>query len=273
VLRVRPIHFTSRLDQWERLLTDLGMVKTVDEPTWREFAAGAGRLALHFTEEGASEDGATAFGVEVGELAEFARRTNEAGAPAGPDTAGGTTAELIDAEHGPSCRVTARDGFSFLADPATRASDGSWAGPADAEPGLAVVGVWFAEDPTAATRTLRDIGARPRPVPGAAGTGETAPGETEAFETEAFTAKNGGVLMVGAGTGTAAGTGNAGLGFEYDGDLDALRERLAAAGHDVAVEESAVPLLHVGNPDADGSAAHPHALWISSAPETAPERV
>ncbi len=251
MLRVRPIHFTSRLDQWERLLTDLGMVKTVDGPTWREFDAGAGRLALHFAEQGAADEGATSFGVEVGDLAEFARRTNEAGAP------DGTTAELIEADHGPSCRVTAADRFSFLADPATRASDGSWAGSAEAQPGLAVVGVWFAADPTAATRTLRDIGARPRPAPGRA-----APGETEAF-----TAKNGGVLMVGVGAGTTAGTGHAGLGFEYDGDLDALRKRLLGAGHDVAVVEgAAVPLLHVGNPDADGSAAHPHALWISEAP-------
>lgn len=260
MLRVRPIHFTSRLDQWERLLTDLGMVKTVDEPTWREFDAGAGRLALHFAEAGSAEDGTTSFGVEVGDLAEFSRRTNEAGA------GGGTTAELIDADHGSSCRVSSPDGFSFLADPAARASDGSWSTSAEAEPGLAVVGVWFAQDPRAATQTLRDIGARPRPVPGTPGVGDA---DTRIAETEAFTAKNGGVLMVGAAAGTAAAAGSAGLAFEYAGDLDALRERLAEAGHDVAVvEEATVPLLHVGNPDADGSAAHPHALWIAAAPES-----
>jgi len=268
MLRVRPIHFTSRLDQWERLLADLGMVKTVDEATWREFDAGGGRLALHFAEEGSAEDGTTAFGVEVGDLAEFGRRTNEAGAGGA-----GTTAELIEADHGPSCRVTAGDGFSFLADPATRASDGTWSTSAEADPGLAVVGVWFAEDPTAAARTLRDIGARPRPVPGTAGAGRAdtaADTAADTIETEAFTAKNGGVLMVGAAAGTARGAGRAGLGFEYEGDLELLRERLAGAGHDVAVmEEAAVPLLHVGNPDADGGAAHPHALWISSAPEGA----
>ncbi|NUU31471.1 VOC family protein [Arthrobacter sp. C9C5] len=264
MLRVRPIHFTSRLDEWERLLTDLGMVKTVDEPTWREFDAGAGRLALHFAEGGSAEDGTTFFGVEVGDLAEFARRTNEAGAAAG--AGGGTAAEVIDADHGSSCRVSSPDGFSFLADPAARASDGTWSTSAEAEPGLTVVGVWFAQDPRAATQTLRDIGARPRPVPGAPGVGYA---DADIAETEAFTAKNGGVLMVGAAAGTAAGAGSAGLAFEYDGDLDALRERLAEAGHDVAVvEEAAVPLLHVGNPDADGSAAHPHALWISAAPES-----
>ena len=252
MLRVRPIHFTSRFDEWERLLTDLGMVKTVDEPTWREFDAGSGRLALHFTEEGSAEDGTTSFGVEVGDLPEFARRTTEAGAAAGTSAAG-TTAELVDADHGPSCRVTAADGFSFLADPAKHAADGSWGGAAEADPGVAVVVVWFSEDAVAAARTLRDIGARPRPIPG---------GDADTAESEAFTAKNGGILMVGAGTGAAS----AGLGFEYTGDLDALRERLVEAGHEAAViEEAAVPTLHVANPDADGVAAHPP-LWISAAP-------
>lgn len=251
MLRVRPIHFTSRLDAWERLLTGLGLVKTVDEPTWREFDAGSGRLALHFVEQGSAEDGTTSLGVEVGDLKEFARRTKEAGA-----AEGGTNAELIDADHGPSCRVTAADGFSFLADPATRATDGGWGGSAEADPGIAVVGVWFSEDAVAATRTLRDIGARPRPLPG------SGDAESDTAESEAFTAKNGGILMVGSGTGS----GSAGLGFEYAGDLAALRERLSEAGNEAAViEEAAIPTLHVTNPDADGVAAHPP-LWISAAP-------
>ncbi|BCW69557.1 VOC family protein [Arthrobacter sp. NicSoilB8] len=253
MLRVRPIHFTSRLDEWERLLTALGLVKTVDEPTWREFDAGSGRLALHFVEQGSAGDGTTSFGVEVGDLQEFARRTKEAGAADGV-----TSAELIEADHGSSCRITAADGFSFLADPATRAADGSWGGSPEADPDIAVVGVWFSEDAVAAAQTLRHIGARPRPVPGT-GAGDA---ETNTIESEAFTAKNGGILMLGAGTGA----GSAGLGFEYAGDLDALRERLNEAGHEAAViEEAAVPTLHVANPDADGMAAHPP-LWISAAP-------
>ena len=255
MLRVRPIHFTSRLDEWERLLTALGMVKTVDEPTWREFDAGSGRLALHFVEEGSAEDGNTSFGVEVGDLKEFARRTTEAGALEG-GTAAGTTAELIEADHGSSCRITAADGFSFLADPATRAADDSWGGSPEADPGIAVVGVWFAEDAVVAAQTLRNIGARPRPVTG------TGAGDADTVESEAFIAKNGGILMLGAGTGA----GSAGLGFEYAGDLDALRERLNEAGHEAAViEEGAVRTLHVANPDADGIAHRPP-LWISAAP-------
>ncbi|MDN4642995.1 VOC family protein [Arthrobacter sp. PsM3] len=258
MLRVRPIHFTSRIDAWERLLTDLGMIKTVDAPTWREFDAGSGRLALHFAEVGSAEDGTSSFGVEVGDLKEFARRTKEAGA-----AEGGTTAELVDADHGQSCRITAADGFSFLADQAARATDGSWAGSAEADPDLAVVAVWFSEDAVAAARTLRDIGARPRPIPGSSAVGNADTNtDVDTVESEAFTAKNGGILMVG----TATGAGRAGLGFEYAGDLGALRERLGEAGHEAAViEESAVPTLHVANPDADGLAAHPP-LWISAAP-------
>src|SRR2546427_11134449 len=100
MLRVRPIHFTSRLDQWERLLTNLGLVKTVDDGSWKEFDAASGRLALHTAEAGSPEDGTTAFGVEVGDLAGFARRTNEAGVETGT-----APPQLVQADHGDSRRI------------------------------------------------------------------------------------------------------------------------------------------------------------------------
>lgn len=239
MLRVRPIHFTSRMDQWERLLTDLGLVKTVDGTEWREFDAASGRLALHLSAPGAAEDGTTAFGVEVGDLAEFARRTNDAGAEAG-----NAPAELIQADHGDTCRITGEDGFSFLADKAAHGANC-----ADADPALAVVEVWFTEDAAAAAETLRSIGARFRPVP-------------DDDETADFTAKNGGVLMVRTGSGPA----RTGLGFEYDGDLDALRVRLTAAGHEVSITEEAFGRsLHVANPDAtSGVSGRPPAIWVSA---------
>ena len=265
MLRVRPIHYTSRMDEWERLLTALGLVKTVDDATWREFDAGSGRLALHFAEPGSAEDGSTDFGVEVGDLAEFARRTAEsagtAGAPGGSDGSGqGTRAEVLDAEHGSTCKVTAADGFSFLADPAVRAADGGWGGAPDADPDLAVVGLWFAANTSTAARTLRDIGARPRPIPA------TGAATGSAEEAESFTAKNGGILMIGTGA-PGAEQAAAGLAFEYSGDLGELRRRLEDAGEDAAlVEESPVPLLHLANPDAEAGAAHARPLWISRAP-------
>lgn len=150
MLRVRPIHFTSRVEPWERLLTDLGMIKSTDEGSWREYDAGAGRLALHQAEPGTAEDGVTHFGVEVGDLEEFARRTNQSGAEA--DT---SSAELVRADRGDSCRITGADGFSFFADKAAHGANC-----ADADPALAVVEVWFSEDVTAAAQALRDIGAR-----------------------------------------------------------------------------------------------------------------
>jgi hypothetical protein len=232
MLRVRPIHFTSRLDEWEQLLTDLGMIRTVEDGPWREFDSGSGRLALHAAEAGSTEDGTTAFGVEVGDLAEFARRTNEAGVESGT-----SPAELTRADHGDTCRITGEDGFSFLAD---KAAHGAQC--ADADPALAVVEVWFTPDAAAAAQTLRNMGARHRPVP-------------DDDETADFTAKNGGVLLVRPGSGNA----RAGLGFEYTGDLSAVLDRLAAGGHQVRMTEEAFgQTLHVANPDAAGTT-----LWIS----------
>ncbi|GAC1384022.1 MAG: hypothetical protein NVSMB43_24540 [Pseudarthrobacter sp.] len=255
MLRVRPVHFTSRPDKWEELLVALGLVKTVDQGPWREFDAGAGRLALHATAEGQDGDGTTALGVEVGDLAEFARRTGVAA-----EEAGKTTAELVTADHGESCRITCADGFTFLADKAANSANH-----ADADPALTVVGVWFTADPGAATMTLQDIGARFRPVP-------------DADETADFTAKNGGVLMVR----PASGGPRSGLGFEYDGDLATLRARLTAASLAVSeTEEAFGRTLHVANPDAPspdaGGAATtaqshnparhvPATLWIAQRP-------
>lgn len=249
MLRVRPIHFTSNLEQWQRLLTVLGMVKTADDGELQEFDAGSGRLALRRTDPGSAQDGTTVFGVEVGDLDEFTRRTNEAAAEAeraaeaegaGP-AAAEAMAALIDADHGRTCRIRARDGFSFFADAAAHGANC-----ADADPALTVVAVWFTEDTAGAASTLRSIGARPRPVP-------------DNDETADFTAKNGGVLMVRPGTAPA----RAGLGFEYTGDLDALRDRIESAGWDVAATEEAFGrTLQVTSPDTLTAAHHP-ALWIS----------
>jgi hypothetical protein len=253
MLRVRPIHYTSRMDQWEHLLSALGLVRTVDHGDWQEFDAGSGRLALHRVAGGAGaggagehgnvQDGRTDFGVEVGDLAEFARRTNLAGVEDGT-----TPAELVSARHGDTCRITGEDGFGFFAD---KAAHGAQC--ADADPALAVVEVWFTPDAAAAAQTLRNMGARLRPAP-------------DADETADFTAKNGGVLMVR----PASGAARSGLGFEYTGDLAALRDRLAAAGHQVSLTEEAFGrTLHVANPDAADLPENPNGatLWISQKPE------
>jgi len=206
MLRVRPIHFTSRPEAWEPLLGALGMIKTVDDDDRREFDAGSGRLALHRVPAGSAEDATTVFGVEIGDPAEFARRTE----------ADGTRAEVIDAPHGTTVRITAQDGFSFLAD---KAAHGAVC--ADADPALAVVGIWLTPAVERSAQELRNIGARPR---------------RETPDAADFSTKNGGILAVRAGSRPAGG----GLEFEYDGGLDGLRERLAGAGVPVRDEGGAL---------------------------------
>ncbi|MET1087088.1 MAG: VOC family protein [Arthrobacter sp.] len=239
MLRVRPLHFTSRLAGWEQLLTALGLVRTENEPGWQVFDAGSGRLALHGVPDGAPEDGTTALAVEVGDLAEFARRTNLAAQDDGTNPA-----EVIRADHGEACRISAPDGFTFLADAAAHNAQA-----AGADPALTVAGVWFTEDPASATTTLRHVGARPRPVP-------------DADDTADFTAKNGGVLLVR----PVMGPPRSGIGFEYGGGLEPLRARLASAGiESTLTQEAFSSTLHVANPDAAaGGAGHvPATVWIS----------
>lgn len=236
MLRVRPVHFTSRAESWEQLLTLLGMVRTEGDGGWQVFDSASGRLALHAAEAGSDQDGRTLFAVEVGDVAEFARRTN-----ASSQDEGTAPAELVTADHGEACRISAPDGFSFLADKTAHAAQC-----ADADPALAVAAVWYTADPEAAARTMLHIGARPRPVP-------------DNDETADFTAKNGGVLLVR----PASGPPRSGLGFEYGGALEPLRERLTSAGIAASLTEEAFgSTLHVANPDA-GSPSAPATLWVS----------
>lgn len=245
MLRVRPIHFTSSAASWARLLTALGMNADTlssgdDDGGRRIFTAGSGRLVLQQVPAGSAEDGTTAFSVEVGDPAEFARRTNLAAQP--NITEADTTQTDLAQVDGNSCRITAPDGFSFTAEkaPHTVPLDGT-------DPALAVVGVWFTPDPGTAAAILRHIGARPRPVP-------------DNDETADFTAKNGGVLLAR----PASGQPRGGFGFEYDGGLEPLRERLATAGFSPTVTEEAFgSTLHVASPDSGAAAHAPETVWIS----------
>ncbi|NVM98960.1 VOC family protein [Arthrobacter sp. SDTb3-6] len=194
MLRVRPVLFTSRLDEYAALLTALGLACTENHGGWRVLDCGDGKVGLHRAERDSPQDGTTAPGFELRDRNIFVRRT----------LADGTHAELVDSDHGPAARVTAPDGFSFLADPVTDL--------ASRRPGaLAVVQLWHTPDVDAARKVLADIGARPlppRPVGSAV-----------------FRAKNGGLVAL-----LPAGASGAGLALEYDGGLAALGARLAAAG-------------------------------------------
>ncbi|WP_197273521.1 VOC family protein [Arthrobacter sp. ZBG10] len=221
MLRVRPFQHTARLLEWQRLLVALGMVPATGNG--RTFDAGSGRISLQPALPGLA--GRAELGFEVRVLAEFARRTNL-------DAQGDGRIPAVMSGDGASCGISAPDGFSFLAATANPAVP-----TVGADPALAVVGLWFTEDPSAAARTLGWIGARPR-------TGHAA------ADASAFTAKNGGVILVRQGHGPA----RSGLGFEYDGDLAALCGRLQAAGFAAALAgqgpDGPGSLLRVPHPDA-----------------------
>lgn len=237
MLRARPIHYTSRPEQWSVLMRALGLVVTVEDGDWLEFDAGSGRVALGRVEHGHPLDGSTVFSVEAGDLEEFARRTDD----------DGTQAEVHHGPDGPAVRVSSDDGFEFFAFPATRAADGSWATSADADPALTVVATWVSPLVALAAVDLRNIGARPR---------------ADDDESASFTTKNGGVLRVIHG----ADSTNGDLAFEYDGDLEPLLGRLKAADIEARISED---VLYVANPDAVGGSA-PASIVVEKAPGSHP---
>lgn len=233
MLRARPIHYTSRPDDWGTILRALGLVKTVDHGEWQEFDAGSGRLALAHVEHGHPLDGSTLFSVEVGDVDEFVRRTVEAG----------TRADIHETPDATTARISADDGFEFFAFPATRAADGTWATAAVSGAGgaLTVVATWISPHVELSAAVLRGIGARPR---------------TEDEESATFTTKNGGVLRIIHG---AEGT-NGALAFEYHGGLEPLLDNVTGAGVEARISEG---LLYVANPDAAGGAA-PASIVVES---------
>lgn len=144
MLRVRPVHFTSRIDEFCAALQAQGLLCVENHGNWRVFDSGSGKVGVHAAEAGSPEDGTTDLGFEVRDCEIFVRRTLD----------DGTAAKLVDSRHGSTARVTAPDGFTFLADPSTDLRL-----PAEDAP-LAVTATWRTPDPAAANKVLADIGAR-----------------------------------------------------------------------------------------------------------------
>lgn len=213
MLRVRPILYTSHSDAYAALFLALGLSLADDGGAGRLFNSGQGKVGLHHAAPGSPEDGTTALGFELRDAEIFVRRTLE----------DGTAAQLIDAGHGPSAspsaKVTAPDGFTFLADPVT---DLSLPIPA-ATSTLTVLQLWHTNNPVAAQKVLADIGAKLVAAP------DTAGGAL-------FRAKNGGL------TATRLAAGNAvELAFAYSGDIAGLAAELTAKG--VSAERRGTTLL------------------------------
>ncbi|WP_449374503.1 hypothetical protein [Arthrobacter psychrolactophilus] len=57
MLRVRPIHFTSRVDDYAAYLEFQGLRCVENYGDWRVFDSGNGKVGVHFAEVGSAEDG------------------------------------------------------------------------------------------------------------------------------------------------------------------------------------------------------------------------
>lgn len=218
MLRVRPIHFTSRMADYRKLLTGLGLSVSVDNDGYTEFDAGSGRMAIHVAEAGAADDGTTALSFEVRDLDEFIRRTNDAG----------TKAEVHEAGHGTAARIAADDGLVFLCDPAIENASPE----ATPDPALSVLPLWMTPDVNGARKVLGDIGARPRII-------------ADAGTWVDYSARNGGLVAAHEDADTAVV-----LAFEYDGALEILKDRLSAAGIEATIiDENYGKSLRLPDPD------------------------
>lgn len=226
MLRVLATHYTSALSELRRLLMDLGLVPGEEGDGWAVLDAHSGRVRLRTAERGSARDGATVFGVEVRDAAEFARRTADDGG----------RAALEETPAGARVRITGPDGFEFLAEPTEHA--GRYV---DADPDLTVRLEWVTRDADGAAATLAAIGGRPR--------GTAADEATGARE---FTAKNGGVLAAVPADADTPRSG--GLTFEYAGNPGELSARLALAGWNAVGRTREGHMASRYVPDAPGGA-------------------
>lgn len=225
MLRVRPILFTSKAAEFTAMFAALGLELSTDEDGWQVFDAGSGRIALHSAEAGIRGANRLELGFEVGDLEEFARRTQ----------ADGTPAEVVnDPDHGRSVRITAPGGLSLFAERYEREQHAP-----DADPALSVLAIWYSASTGPPERMLADIGARRRI-------------SSDAGVWSDFTAKNGGLIAV-----HSADRQAFELAFEYDGDVEVLERRLRKAGQACTlIDESYGRSLRLPNP-------HGGEIWIN----------
>ena len=199
---VRPVQYTSRVAQYRELFGALGLAELPPDrsgdatPDWAVFQAGSGRVGLHAVADGDPLDGQASLGFETDEL----------------DAVAGRLAEV--------CQVR-RFGRSDGRAPEAIAPDGlplvllapTAAGVSAPLPELTALGLWMTGDVDGATRVLQALGLDGR-VRSASG------GWFQA------SADGGGLAAVH----DSSDEPKAELSFEYDGDVDALAERLGAAG-------------------------------------------
>lgn len=222
---VQPIHYTSQTTEWHRLAELLGFAPAFPpEKSWSEFDAN-GILAVHGADAGAAESGTTDLHFLVEDLAIAGDRLDALGVDVSRTT-------LDDV--GDILTVTANSGVRVTVSPGARTAR---------EGELAVLPIWYQEDLSEPRRILEALGLRERI-------------SSDSGSWIDFTATGGGLAALH--EGEAPGVQ---LGLEYGGDLDALAERVRAAGIEASVVDEAYNrTLLVASPDGGQ-------LWINGAQE------
>ena len=199
---VRPVQYTSRVAQYRELFGALGLAELPPDqagdatPDWTVFQAGSGRVGLHAVADGDALDGQASLGFETDELDAVAGRLTEF-----------CQVRRFGRSEGRAVEAIAPDGLPlvFLAPTAGEASLSLRE--------LSALGLWRTADVDGATRVLLALGLRGRV-------------RSEGGGWFQASADGGGLAAVHDGNEEP----NAELSFEYDGDLEALADRLEAAG-------------------------------------------
>lgn len=216
----RPVQYTSDVAGYRALYLALGLVELPADSQgdgtadWAVFQAGSGRVALHVVESGDPLDGGAALGFETDDLDGAAERL-----------AAVTEVRRFSRSDGKAISATAPDGLHLVLLAPT-------AGRTAAEvPELASLGLWVTPDTAAATAVVTALGLN----------GEVASTSGGWFQAAA---DGGGYCAVHSGDQPAPQ-----VSFVYDGDVEALHERLQAAGiNSAVVDESYGRTLLVDRP-------------------------
>lgn len=199
---VRPVQYTSRVAEYRMLFRALGLTELPSDKAgdgtsdWLVFQAGSGRVGLHAVPAGDPLDGQASLGFETDRLDAVADRLADVCRVRRFSRSAGCAVEAI-----------APDGLPlvFLAPTAGRV--------APQQPELSALGLWMTADVGRAADVLELLGLK----------GQVRSESGGWFQASA---DGGGLAAAHEGSGSAY----AELSFEYDGDLDALAERLGTDG-------------------------------------------
>ena len=221
MITVQPIRYTAHPDEWHRLAEALGFRPAFPpDPRWSEFD-GRGILAIHHAGADDEHAGRTGLHLLSDDLDAVEVRLAAAGF---------SVHRTVLDDIGPMLTGSAASGAKLTISGGARAADTG---------ALAVQPIWYQSDLDEPRRFLETIGLRPH-VASQSGTWIS------------FTAEGGGLAAL-----HHAEAVRFELSLEYTGDLDALAERLAAAGHPASViDEAYNRTLLVDTPDGDQ-------LWVN----------